>query len=308
MGGKDGIISPGEAPARAARSPAPPAPGTLEDRTHRTSDVEPHTSDLDGPARLQRILSRAGVASRRHAEELIAAGRVRVNGQVVRQLGTRADPERDAITVDGVPVRQPDEATYLALHKPPGYLTTADDPQGRPTVFDLLPPVPGLFPVGRLDRDSEGLLLLTTDGEWAQHILHPRYGCTKEYLAEVEGRPAPGALARLRQPLDLGGGESSSGAEVRLTDALPGRSLLRIVIGEGRNRQIRRMCEAVGHPVRQLVRLRVGAVHLGDLRAGEWRRLTWDEISRTAGAAPPASDSPGRPPAPRARSAARRSA
>ena len=270
--------------------------------------MEPHTSDLDGPARLQRILSRAGVASRRHAEELIAAGRVRVNGEVVRQLGTRADPEHDAITVDGVPVRQPDEATYLALHKPPGYLTTADDPEGRPTVFDLLPPVPGLFPVGRLDRDSEGLLLLTTDGEWAQHILHPRYGCTKEYLAEVEGRPAPAALARLRQPLDLGGGESSSGAEVRLTHALPGRSLLRIVVGEGRNRQIRRMCEAVGHPVRQLVRLRVGAVHLGDLQAGEWRRLTWDEISRSAGAAPPASDAPTRPPAPRARSATRRSA
>jgi len=263
------------------------------------------TSELDGPARLQRILSRAGVASRRHAEELIAAGRVRVNGQVVRELGTRADPERDEITVDGVPVRQPDAAVYLALHKPPGYLTTADDPEGRPTVFDLVPPAPGLFPVGRLDRESEGLLLLTTDGAWAQRILHPRYGCTKEYLAEVEGRPTPADLARLRQPLDLGDGESTSGAEVRLTDALPGRSLLRIVIGEGRNRQIRRMGEAIGHPVRHLVRLRVGAVHLGDLRAGEWRRLTWDEISRSAGAAPADTDPAPRPPAPRARGAGR---
>ena len=119
---------------------------------------------------------------------------MRVNGQVVHQLGTRADPERDEITVDGVPVRQPDEATYLALHKPPGYLTTADDPEGRPTVFALVPPTPGLFAVGRLDRESEGLLLLTTDGAWAQRIQHPRYGCTKEYLAEVEGRPTPAEL------------------------------------------------------------------------------------------------------------------
>jgi 23S rRNA pseudouridine2605 synthase len=155
---------------------------------------------MEGPARLQRILSRAGVASRRHAEELIAAGRVRVNGRVVRELGTRADPERDAVTVDGVRVRLPEAATYLALHKPPGYVTTADDPQGRPTVFDLVPDVPGLFPVGRLDLDSEGLLLLTTDGEWAQRVVHPRHGCTKEYLVEVEGRPTPTALARLRRP------------------------------------------------------------------------------------------------------------
>ena len=240
------------------------------------------------PARLQRILSRAGVASRRHAEELIAAGRVQVNGRTVRELGTRADPEADVVTVDGVRVRPPDSATYLALHKPPGYITTADDPQGRPTALDLVPDAPGLFPVGRLDMDSEGLLLLSTDGEWAQRVLHPRYGCTKEYVVEVGGRPAPAALARLRQPMQLGPEEWTAGAEVRLVDSLPGRSLLRIVIGEGRKRQIRRQCEAIGHPVRRLVRVRVGAVSLGDLRPGEWRHLTWEEINRTAGGSAPA--------------------
>lgn len=239
---------------------------------------------LSGPARLQRILSRAGVASRRHAEELILEGRVRVNGHPVTALGMRADPARDVITVDGVRVRLPEEAVYLALHKPPGFLTTADDPQDRPTIMTLVPHIPGLFPVGRLDTDSEGLLVLTTDGEWAQRVLHPRYSCTKEYLVEVEGRPVPAALARLRRPMPLNGAEWTSGAEVRLVDALPGRSLLRIVLGEGRKRQIRRMCAAIGHPVQRLVRLRVGGVHLGSLRPGQWRPLTWDEIARTAGA------------------------
>ncbi|HEX2517859.1 MAG TPA: pseudouridine synthase, partial [Chloroflexota bacterium] len=147
--------------------------------------MPPPSSDNSAPLRLQRILSRSGVASRRHAEELIAAGRVQVNGRTVRELGTRADPEVDVVTVDGVRVRPPDAATYLALHKPPGHITTADDPQGRPTALDLAPADPGLFPVGRLDMDSEGLLLLTTDGEWAQRVLHPSYGCTKEYLVEV---------------------------------------------------------------------------------------------------------------------------
>jgi 23S rRNA pseudouridine2605 synthase len=250
--------------------------------------VPPPPSDFSAPLRLQRILSRSGVASRRHAEELIAAGRVQVNGRTVRELGTRADPEVDVVTVDGVRVRPPDAATYLALHKPPGHITTADDPQGRPTALDLAPAVPGLFPVGRLDMDSEGLLLLTTDGEWAQRVLHPSYGCTKEYLVEVEGRPAPAALARLRQPMQLGPREWTAGAEVRLVDSLPGRSLLKIVIGEGRKRQIRRQSEAIGHPVRRLVRVRVGAVSLGDLRPGEWRLLTWEEINRTAGGSAPA--------------------
>jgi len=248
---------------------------------------------MEGPVRLQRILSRAGVASRRHAEELILAGRVQVNGETVRELGQRADPAGDVVAVDGVRVRLPEEATYLALHKPPGYLTTASDPGARPTVLSLVPAVPGLFPVGRLDAESEGLLLLTTDGEWGQRILHPRFGCTKEYLVEVEGRPTPGMLARLRRPMALDGGEWTTGATVRLVDSLPGRSLLRIVLGEGRNRQIRRMCAAVGHPVRHLVRVRVGAVLLGSLRAAEWRHLTWDEIARTAGGVP--GDAPATP-------------
>lgn len=257
----------------------------MKDRGADSGYGEP---DGPGVARLQRILSRAGVASRRHAEELILAGRVRVNGAPVHELGTRADPERDVITVDGVRVRQPDAAVYLALHKPPGYVSTAHDPQGRRTVMDLLPDLPGLFPVGRLDRESEGLLLLTTDGEWAQRVLHPSYGCTKEYVVEVSGRPPPATLARLRRPMELDPGEWTSGADVRLVDTLGERSLLRIVLGEGRNRQIRRMCAAAGHPVLRLVRVRVGATGLGQLRAGEWRHLTWEEINRTAGGSAPA--------------------
>ncbi|MGH2356261.1 MAG: pseudouridine synthase, partial [Chloroflexota bacterium] len=235
--------------------------------------------------RLQKVLARAGVASRRHAEDLIREGRVRVNGRVVNELGTRADPAVDVISVDGTRVRQPGEAFYLALHKPAGYLTTADDPQGRPAVMSLVPPLPGLFPIGRLDAESEGLLLLTSDGEWAHHVSHPRFGCAKEYVVEVAGRPTPGELARLRRPMPLAPGEWTTGAEVRVVDTLPGRTLLRIVLHEGRNRQIRRMLDAIGYSVAHLIRVRVGAVDLGALQPGEWRHLTWDEISQTAGGA-----------------------
>jgi pseudouridine synthase len=224
------------------------------------------------------------VASRRHAEVLIQEGRVTVNGRTVTELGTRVDPQVDVITVDGTRVRLPEGATYLALHKPEGYLTTVSDPQGRPTVMSLVPPEPGLFPVGRLDVASSGLLLLTTDGEWAQRVSHPRFGCSKEYVVQVKGRPAPADLERLRRPLELAPGERTTGAEVKVVARLPEQTLLRIVLHEGRNRQIRRMCEAIGCPVEHLVRVRVGGVHLGQLKPGEWRPLTWEEISSCTGA------------------------
>ena len=238
------------------------------------------------------MLSRAGLASRRHAEEMIVAGRVEVNGQVVQTLGVRVDPQRDDVRVDGRPVSLHEDHAYLALNKPSGFVTTAHDPQGRPTVMQLVPAVAGLFTVGRLDCESEGLLLFTTDGDWAQRIAHPRYGSAKEYLVEVAGRPKPSTVTRLRQPLELGDGEWSSGADVGVDSSAPDRTLLRVVLYEGRNRQIRRMTEAVGHPVLRLVRVRVGAIHLGALRPGQWRALMHAEIAATAGASVPQSELP----------------
>jgi pseudouridine synthase len=244
---------------------------------------------LRGLVRLQRVLARAGIASRRQAEGLILAGRVRVNGRVIAELGTRVDPARDDISVDGHPVRLAHERTCLALHKPAGVLTTVHDPQGRPTVMSLVPPIPGLVPVGRLDAESEGLLLLTTDGDWAQRVSHPRYGSTKEYYAEVQGVPTPETLARLRAPMELAPGERTSGAAVVLTAVSGGDARLRIVLREGRNRQIRRMLDLVGHAVRRLVRVRVGGVRLGRLHPGEWRDLSRAEVASASGpaAAPP---------------------
>ena len=249
----------------------------------------------DNRERLQKILSRAGVASRRHAEEMIVGGRVTVNGQAMTELGTRVDPSRDEVRVDGRLLSLAEQRVYLALNKPAGYVSTAHDPQGRRTVLDLVPGVTGLFAVGRLDFASEGLLLFTTDGEWAQRVSHPRYGSEKEYLVEVSGRPKPATLARLREPLDLGDGDWSSGAGVALEGSTPDHSMLRIVLREGKNRQIRRMMDVVGHPVSRLVRVRVGAVHLGKLRPAEWRHLTHAEIAATAGAEVPRDELPSRP-------------
>lgn len=231
--------------------------------------------------RLQKVLARAGVASRRQAEDMIVAGRVTVNGTVVKQLGTRVDPDADTVHVDGVKISLTEQQSYLALNKLAGYVSTASDPEGRPTVMDLVPDIPGLFPIGRLDTSSEGLILLTTDGEWGQRVSHPRYGCTKEYVVEVRGRVRPSTLATLRRPMQLDDDEWTTGAEVDVQSAAAERTLLRVVLHEGRNRQIRRMMEIAGHPVVQLVRVRVGAVHLGNLRPGEWRHLTHDEIAAT---------------------------
>ena len=232
--------------------------------------------------RLQKVLARAGFGSRRACEELIAEGRVRVNGEVAG-LGRRVDAATDRVEVDGEGVGVAAGLVHYLLNKPRGAVTTASDPQGRPTVVQLVPTEPRVFPVGRLDADTEGLLLLTNDGELAHRLTHPSFGVEKEYLAEVEGTPAAAALRRLREGVELEDGPTAP-AKVA---AVPPRAL-RIVIHEGRNRQVRRMCEAVGHPVVRLVRTRIGPLAERGLAPGEWRALTTAEVRALSAAAGPA--------------------
>ncbi len=227
--------------------------------------------------RLQKIIAGAGLMSRRAAEELIRQGRVTVDGRVAR-LGDRADPEEVTIEIDGVPVPvAPERVTYL-LYKPPGVVSTASDPQGRRTVVDLVPPSPRVFPVGRLDRDSEGLILLTNDGELAQRVTHPRYGITKTYAVLVEGVIGSRDLRRLLAGVELADGPARA-LGARLLGRDRGRSLVEVVMGEGRNREVRRMMEAVGHPVVTLVRTAIGPIRDRELRPGTWRRLSVDEVA-----------------------------
>jgi 23S rRNA pseudouridine2605 synthase len=222
--------------------------------------------------RLQKVLARAGFGSRRVCEELIAEGRVQVNGQVA-ELGRRVDPEHDKVAVDGVQLSVRPGSVHYLLNKPRGVVTTAKDTHGRPTVVDLVPADPRVFPVGRLDADTEGLLLLTNDGDLAHRLTHPSFGVEKEYLAEVEGQPSPGAVRRLREGVELDDGLTAP-AQVALVPP----SALRIAIHEGRNRQVRRMCDAVGHPVVRLVRVRIGSLTDRRLKPGEWRPLTLEEL------------------------------
>jgi 23S rRNA pseudouridine2605 synthase len=228
--------------------------------------------------RLQKVLARAGFGSRRASEELIASGRVRVDGEPAR-LGQRVDPATARVTVDGVPVVTDTALVHWLLNKPAGHVTTAADPQGRRTVLDLVPDAPRVFPVGRLDRETEGLLLLTNDGELAQLLAHPSHGVEKEYLAEVEGVLAPGAIRRLRSGIDLEDGPTRP-ARVRVVQEAGDRSsaMIEIVVKEGRKRMVRRMCSAVGHPVRRLVRTRIGPLRDVKLAPGEWRPLTAAEV------------------------------
>ncbi len=222
--------------------------------------------------RLQKVLARVGFGSRRVCEDLIEAGRVTVNGERA-MLGRRVQATVDDIAVDGVPVPTTPGLVYYLLNKPVGVVTTAKDPQGRPIVVSMVPSEPRVFPVGRLDVDSEGLLVLTNDGILANRLMHPRHGTEKEYLVEVEGTPGPAALTRLRRGVELDDGPT---APARVTAVGPGQ--LRIVIHEGRNRQVRRMCAAVGHPVRRLVRTRIGPIADRRLAPGAWRALTQREV------------------------------
>jgi 23S rRNA pseudouridine2605 synthase len=239
--------------------------------------------------RLQKVLARAGFGSRRVCDDLIAAGRVAVDGEVAR-LGTRVDVERARITVDGVPVVARDDLVYYVLNKPSGSVSTAADPEGRPTVVSLVPDTPRVFPVGRLDVDTEGLLVLTNDGELTQLLTHPSHGVPKTYLAEVQGIPTAAELRALRHGVNLDDGPTAP-AKVAVVQRRGSVAAVEITIHEGRNRQVRRMCEAVGHPVRRLVRTRIGPLRDGRLAPGEWRPLTRREVRALYEAAEPANRS-----------------
>ncbi|HWL89978.1 MAG TPA: pseudouridine synthase [Actinomycetota bacterium] len=227
--------------------------------------------------RLQRLLARAGYGSRRACEELIVEGRVTLN-DIVATLGDRADPLEDRVQVDGLEVNLDPNVKYFALHKPAGVVTTMRDPQGRRDIRGYLPEDgPRVFPVGRLDRDTEGLLLLTNDGDLANALMHPRFGVEKEYLAEVEGVPTPKHVGQLRRGVELEDGQARAKA-ARVAGRSGDRGAARLVMTEGRKREVRRLLAAVGLPVTRLVRVRVGAVRLGSLPPGERRELTHDEV------------------------------
>jgi 23S rRNA pseudouridine2605 synthase len=238
-----------------------------------------------GEIRLQKFLAQAGVASRRASEELVRQGRVVVNRQRA-EIGCRVDPLKDDIRVDGKRVSAGEGKVYLAFYKPRDCITSARDPQGRKTVFDFLPQFNlRIFPVGRLDYDAEGLLLLTNDGTLANRLLHPRYGISKVYEVKVKGHPDQNAMERLRTGVVLEEGTTGP-AGVELIRELPGATWLRIVLHQGWNRQIKRMCETVGHPVRKIKRIAYGPVRLGKLRPGDYRSLRPDEVERIEQAGP----------------------
>lgn len=235
--------------------------------------------------RLQKVLAHAGVSSRRAAERLITEGRVSVNGAVISELGTKVDPVRDAIKVDGKRIAAPPSGrTYLALHKPRGVVTTMSDPEGRSTVKDFLRGIKArVYPVGRLDYNSEGLLILTDDGALARDLMHPSRGVEKTYLAKVKGQPEPDVLVRLSRGIPLDGRRTGP-ARVRIVRR-GDNAWIEITIGEGRNRQVRRMFQAVGHPVQRLRRLGYGGVALGRLPVGHLRPLSEAEVAELSRAA-----------------------
>jgi 23S rRNA pseudouridine2605 synthase len=227
--------------------------------------------------RLQKILARAGFASRRGAEQLMLEGRVTVNGETARELGTKADLERDDVRVDGTRVKPPRGPLYLVLNKPRGVVTTRRDPEGRQTVMDLVPPVAGLFPVGRLDVTTEGLILLTNDGAFAERVSHPRYEVPRVYQAKVHGVPDAATLERLRHGVRVDQ-ETMKVDRVRVLEA-QNNAWLELTLHEGKHHEVRRMLEAVGHQVSKLRRVSVGPVTVRGLDPGEFRELTRQEIA-----------------------------
>ena len=238
--------------------------------------------------RLQKVLAAAGIASRRACEVLISEGRVEVNSEVVTEQGRRVDPERDVIRVDGARIPPPRRHRYLALNKPRGVVATIDDPEGRRTIADLLagpsdrrttrsPANERVFHVGRLDTDSEGLLILTNDGDFAHRLAHPSYEVPKAYVVEVAGVVSEQTLRRLRRGITLDDGPVWP-TSVKIISSAGEKTLLKITLQEGRNRIVRRTMEAVGHPVRRLTRIGIGPVRLGNLKIGEYRELTREEL------------------------------
>ena len=243
-----------------------------------------------GVERLQKILSQAGVASRRASEQLMLQGRVTVNGSAARELGTKADPVKDDIRVDGRRIKLAERQRYILLNKPRGYVTTRSDPQKRPTVIDLLTDARGLspgeyvYPVGRLDFDSEGLLILTNDGDLAAKLTHPSHGVARVYEAKVLGIPDDHDLRRMSRGIMLEGRRTAPSTVLMRHGALV------ITVREGRNRQVRKMCEAIGHPVTNLKRIAIGPIRDPSLKTGQWRELSDAEVERlrkTADSPPP---------------------
>jgi len=231
--------------------------------------------------RLQKILSQAGIASRRASEQLMLEGRVTVNGTTILELGTKADPERDDIRVDGRRIKIPEHHLYLLLNKPRGYVTTRSDPQKRPTVIDLLVGVREyVYPVGRLDYESEGLLILTNDGELAARLTHPRHGVPRVYEVAVRGVPDAHDMNRLTKGVTIEGRRTQPAEVISL-----GPSRLRITVREGRNRQVRKMCDSIGHPVTELRRVAIGPLRDAKLKVGRWRLLSAPEVERLRKAA-----------------------
>ena len=228
--------------------------------------------ETTGTEKLQKVLARLGIASRRVAEVMISEGRVRVNNEVAT-IGQRVDSSRDEVEVDGIRVSVKPDLVYYLLYKPIDVVSTASDPQGRKTVMDFIPANPRVFPVGRLDRESEGLLLLTNDGEMTYRLTHPSFGIPKEYFVTISGKISRSTLRTLREGVDLEDGRTAP-AKVSQVE----KGLLRIVIHEGRNRQIRRMCAEVGHPVHRLIRTRIGPISDRQLPHGTFRELTMKEI------------------------------
>jgi 23S rRNA pseudouridine2605 synthase len=226
--------------------------------------------------RVQKVLAAAGLGSRRACEELIAAGRVTVDGEVVT-LGAKADPGTQVITVDGERVHTNPHLLYLLLNKPTGYVTTVTDPQGRPTVMDLVPASPRVYPVGRLDRDTEGLLLLTNDGELANRLAHPRYEIEKTYVAQIRGPAKRRAVRQMLEGVELEDGVARA-RSVRELGSSGDKTLVEIVLAEGRKREVRRMLQTVNLPLERLARVRIGPLPLGDINPGKFRPLTGAEV------------------------------
>lgn len=242
-----------------------------------SDNTEPVRSDSNTPGpqrteRLQKVMAQSGIASRRVCEEMISDAKVTINGRVAT-LGDKVDANVDVVAIDGVELSvMPDLVVYL-LNKPAGVVTTAEDPQGRTTVIELVPDDVRVYPVGRLDMDTEGLLLLTNDGTLTHRLTHPSFGVEKEYLAEIEGEMSPGNLRSLREGVELEDGKTSPAQA-----SAPAPGMVRLVIHEGKNRQVRRMCDAVGHPVKRLVRTRIGPISDAKLKPGTWRKLMRSEV------------------------------
>lgn len=275
---RSALVLPFESPmARPPRQQKRTGPAPFR-RRRRSAVPTPRTNSQPGE-RLQKILAAAGIASRREAEELILEGRIEVDGEVVTELGTRVDVHEQTIHVDGQPLPKP-KRIYLAVNKPTGVVCTARDPAGRPRVIDMLPPDTGrVFTVGRLDMDSEGLILVTNDGELANRLTHPKHGVEKIYEVQVAGRPEQDVLAQLRKGVHLAEGYVRP-VRVKIKGHRKNSTILEMVLDEGRNREIRRLLARVGHKVQRLCRIAVGPVRLGELPRGAVRKLMPEEIRK----------------------------